>query len=98
MANYFVSFTLPDVFEPSFMIRIPEQRAFVDDLLAKGTITSYFLSLDRSQLWATFQATNQQVVERCIQSFPIREYISYEIIELTFYHSAAQQMPAISLN
>ncbi|MDX2188770.1 MAG: muconolactone Delta-isomerase family protein [Bacteroidota bacterium] len=97
--NQFIAYiTLPEYFDEDFVSLIPEQRAQVDTLLNEGTFASYSLSLDRSKLWVVMNVKNEREAERIIKSFPIADYISYEIIPLMFHNTATVIVPHMSLN
>ncbi|TAF76809.1 MAG: hypothetical protein EAZ53_03350 [Bacteroidetes bacterium] len=98
MAQYMVSINLPESIDNNFVSLIPDQRVYVDTLIAKGTILSYSLSVDRTKLWIIFSCQNEKEVAKYLNRFPIAEYLEYEIIELLFHNSPEMVFPAISLN
>lgn len=98
MYQFMVEITLPSYLSQDFIDLIPSQRAFIDEMLKRGTITGYSLAADRSKLWVTFIAKSSLEVERVISKFPIFSYIEYKVLELAFHESAAYNVPAISLN
>lgn len=98
MIQYMVTIDLPEELDEDFTALIPDQRALVDSLMASGVILNYSLSMDRTMLWVTFLCKNQSEVIKNLKSFPIYDYISYEIHELAFYNYPAIGIPAISLN
>ncbi len=89
---------LPQLLTEEFLRQIPEHRKKVDRLLTKGLITSYSLSLDRSTLWATIPASNENSVVTVLSSLPLTKYMNMEIIELAFNLNARISQTAISLN
>lgn len=93
-----INITLPEYLDEDFIALIPEQRSHIDSLLSKGVVTTYSLSLDRTKLWVTLNAKNSKNVEEILRSFPIADYISYEITELLFHNSASFFFPTMSLN
>lgn len=98
MAQFMAQITLPEYMEDEFMALIPEQRAYVDQLMNEGIITGYSLSMDRSMLWVTFNSKNEKAVTKILSSFPIADYIQYEVVELAFHNSATLYFPTLSLN
>lgn len=98
MSQYMAQITLPDSLDENFMALIPEHRAYVDQLMNDGIITSYSLALDRSTVWITFNSKNERAVTKIISSFPIADFIEYDILELAFHNSANVIFPSLSLN
>lgn len=98
MLQYMININLPEILEEDFIALIPEQRAHIDTLMSEGIVTSYSLSLDRSQLWVTMVGDSEKRVEKVLRSFPIADYIGYEIIQLAFHNSASVFFPSLSLN
>lgn len=98
MAQYIAQISLPSFFNEEFVSLIPEQRAYVDSLMLEGVISGYSLSLDRTLLWVTFTAKSESEVRKTIRTFPIIDFIEYNIIELAFHNQANFIIPALSLN
>lgn len=98
MNNYMVTVDLPEEMDDNFMSLIPQQRAIVHDLMVKGTILGYALSLDRTKLWITIIARNAGEVRKVIKQFPIYPHIKGHISELAFHEHIAFQLPEMSLN
>jgi hypothetical protein len=98
MEQFMVEVSLPSYLSQDFIDLIPSQRAFIDEMFKRGTISGYSLASDRSKLWVTFIAKSSLEVDRVIAKFPIYSYIEYKVIELAFHESAAFAVPAISLN
>jgi muconolactone delta-isomerase len=93
-----INITLPEYLDEDFIALIPEQRNHIDLLMSKAVVTSYSLSVDRSKLWVTMNAKNGKNVEEILHSFPIADYITYEITELFFHNSSSFLFPTMSLN
>lgn len=98
MAQFMVSSNLPESMDNNFVSLIPDQRVYIDTLIAKGIILSYSLSVDRTKLWVVFSCQNEKEVAKYLNRFPIAEYLEYEILELMFHNSTEMIFPAISLN
>jgi len=98
MSQFMAQITLPDFLDENFMALIPEHRTHVDQLMNDGIITSYSLALDRSTVWITFNSKNEKAVTKIIHSFPISDYIEFDILELAFHNSATVFFPSLSLN
>ena len=98
MQQFMVEVSLPAELTPEIIELIPSQRNFVDDLLQRGVILSYTLTLDRSMLWVIFAAESSKEVRTFLSAFPIADFVEYTIHELAFHNSADSVVPAMSLN
>jgi muconolactone delta-isomerase len=97
--DYLLTFQLPDVMDESFIQTIPMHRAKVNALLEAGVIKSYSVAINREKLWMVVEATDENDVERIIQSLPLHEYLNdFTIDILMFSLNANTEMPHISLN
>lgn len=99
MKQFMVHFILPESLDESFMRLVPSQRARVNELFEEGQLISYTLSLDRSQLWATIGAEDEFELVGIVNSFPLTQYMEYDIHELFFNELVQKEaFPAFSLN
>ena len=98
MNQFMVEVKLPDALTQEFIALIPSQREYIDDMFNRGVISGYTLAMDRTKLWVTFVAKNAKEVRQVMDSFPIVDYIDYNIHELAFNNSASAIIPEISLN
>ncbi|MFM2225148.1 MAG: hypothetical protein RJA07_1350 [Bacteroidota bacterium] len=97
--DYLITFILPDVMDESFIQTIPMHRAKVNSLIEAGVIKSYSVSINRDKLWMVLEATDENHVERIIQSLPLHEYLNdFTIDVLMFSLTANTELPFISLN
>jgi hypothetical protein len=93
-----VHITLPDVFTRRFASLIPQQRERVNQLLQERVILNYALDIDRSHLWVTMQAKDQQTIMDVLATFPIIKDVKVEIFELSFFDSAPMGLPELIMN
>ena len=93
-----VHITLPDVFTRRFASLIPQQRERVNQLLQDRVILNYALDIDRSHLWVTMQAKDQQTIMDVLATFPIIKDVKVEIFELAFFDSAPMGLPELIMN
>ena len=93
-----VHITLPDVFTRRFASLIPQQRERVNQLLQERVILNYALDIDRSHLWVTIQAKDQQTIMDVLATFPIIKDVKVEIFELAFFDSAPMGLPELIMN
>lgn len=98
MSHYLVDIDLPESFDEDFTSMIPEQRAHIDTLMQNGVVTSYSLALDKSKLWTTVLAKDQEELRDILSEFPLINYFVLSIHELAFHNTTAYRMPPISLN
>lgn len=92
-----VEFELPDTIDEKLIALVPKQREVVNQMLAKGKIKTYSLSMDRSMLWAIFVADSEFDVLELIAEFPIADYVTPYITELMFTNTENQVLQ-FSLN
>jgi hypothetical protein len=93
-----VHIKLPDIFTRRFAALIPQQRERVNQLMEERTILNYALDMDRSQLWVTMQAKNQEAVMDILATFPIIKEVKVEIFELAFFDTAPMGLPELNMN
>ncbi len=92
-----IEFELPETISEDFMALIPQQRLYIENLMADGAIKSYSLSLDRSRLWTVMAVDNEFAVLEIIEAMPLSDYMKPNISELMF-HNEAEKMIPFSLN
>ena len=95
MSQYMIVVHLPLYFDDEFVKLIPKQRSLIDKLMAENTIYSYSLSLDRTQLWIIASAEEESDLEMMLRTFPVYDWIKYEISPLMFH---AQSFPIIPIS
>lgn len=96
--QFMVEIFLPEVFDGNFMRMIPAHRAYINELIAKGTILSYSISLDRSKGWIIFLSEQADEVLDTVQQFPIHQFITIEINELFIHDGEAYRFPKLNFN
>lgn len=98
MNLYMIKISLPAYLSHELIELIPAQRAHIDKLLQENTVLSYTLAADRSKLWVVLSAKTAQEAEKTVSTFPIAEYVQWEITELAFHNSVKVILPTMSLN
>jgi muconolactone delta-isomerase len=98
MNEYMIAVRFSSSFDTEFLSLIPRHRTLVNELMQKGTITSYSLSADRSTLWMTLLASSQDAAEKTLRLMPLYPYMQYHIAELMFHNTPARSVPHFSLN
>jgi muconolactone delta-isomerase len=90
-----ISFTMDD----RFMGLIPSHRAYVNDLIEKGIIDHYLVSMESYRLWITLMAQDKQEVRQRLRKSPIYPYwTNIEIDELFVVDGQLYRLPALQLN
>jgi len=98
MSHFMADITLPRHFDEEFISLIPSQRAHVNALAERGTVTSYSLSLDRSRLWVTLDAASEQEAMEIMYTFPLFRCFQVRLYPLTFHHMSMMSLIKVSLN
>lgn len=89
---------LPEIFTRRFAALIPQQRERVHQLMEERVILNYALDMDRTQLWVTLQAKDQETAMDILATFPIIKEVKVEIFELAFFDSAPMGLPELNMN
>ncbi len=96
--TFMVEFELPEVLTDEFMSLIPEQRYVINKMMADGQLKSYSLALDRSMLWAVFDADSEFQVLELIAQMPLSDFMDPYVSELMFHNAANDIVHQFSLN
>ena len=94
--QYMVEFDVPEL-TPYLINMIPDQRAAIDELMVKGKMVSYSLSMKRDKVWSLMLASHEAELLQLIDELPMSSYMSYNYKELMF-HNTVHLIPAMSLN
>ncbi|MCB0618132.1 MAG: hypothetical protein KDC43_13985 [Saprospiraceae bacterium] len=92
-----VEFDLPEEMNEEFLRLVPEQRQFINYLLAEGKVQSYSLALDRSRLWIVMVGKTELDIIEVIDRMPLQAYLDPSISELAF-HNKQEHVLQFSLN
>ena len=95
---YMVHIRLPEVFTFEFYELIPRQRELVNQLMEQHKVLNYSLDMQRKQLWAIVEVTDQQELLEILRSFPVIEEVEVNIHELAFHSTAPVDLPDVILN
>ena len=91
-----VEFEVPEL-TPFMLSMIPEQREAIDQMMVKGKMISYSLSMNRDKVWSLMLADNESELLQIIDELPMSSYMSFDYKELMF-HNTVHLIPAMSLN
>lgn len=97
-STFLAHISLPDEMNVEFYQLIPKQRLLINELLDKRVILSYTLDMERKNLWVFMHAKSETGVMDVLSTFPIIKYVSVEIHELAFHHSAPVSLPELIMN
>jgi hypothetical protein len=84
--------------DEEFMTLIPSHRVYINQLIEKGVIDHYVVTMESQRLWITFTAESKTEVEQYLAGSPIYRYWTYEIEELMLYDGHHYRLPAVQLN
>ena len=98
MNEYMVTIKFLSFFSEEFVSLIPEQRTQVNDLMEKGIVTSYSLSLDRWTSWITLSAESRENAEKVLRTMPLFKFMRYDISELMFHNNSIHASIRFSMN
>ena len=84
--------------DDEFMSLIPDHREFISELIRKGVIDQYLVSMESQRLWITFTAEKKEEVEEYLKQSPIYKYWTYEIDELFLIDGQHYRLPALQMN
>jgi muconolactone delta-isomerase len=98
MHLYLLDITFKESLSEDFLLLIHKQRVKINELISKGKIISYSLAEDRSKLWVVMLCNKELEVSEIVNSFPLREYMDFEIYKLAFSQNSISKMIPLSLN
>jgi hypothetical protein len=97
MNKYLVTIFIGDLDEYFWEI-LPEHRENVNNLLSKEVIETYGVNVERTKGWITINARDEDEVVNILESFPIRDYITYDVDQLFIFDNALGLMPKMVFN
>ena len=95
--QYMVEFDVYYHIDSEFESKIPEQRAAINKLFAKGKLLTYSLSKERTKLWGVFLVASESELIAIIEKLPLTPFMDYDYSELLF-HNGLSLIPSMSLN
>ena len=81
-----------------FMQLVPEHRSFINDLIEKGVIDHYVVTMESQRVWITINATGKREVKKILSKSPLFKYWKMEIVELFVIDGQHYRLPAVQLN
>ncbi|MBI3882904.1 MAG: hypothetical protein HY305_01440 [Sphingobacteriales bacterium] len=89
-----ISFDMDD----EFMSLVPAHRVYINDLINRGIIDYYSVSMETQRCWITINALNKNEVSNYLNQSPLFKYWSIEIDELFVYDGQTYRLPGVQLN
>jgi muconolactone delta-isomerase len=89
-----INFSMDD----DFMSVVPSHRVYINDLITKGIIDYYSVSMETQRCWITINALDKKEVTEYLEQSPLFKYWSIEIDELFVYDGQTYRLPAVQLN
>ncbi len=93
-----VELFLPEELDSDFLRMIPAHRAYINELINDRSILTYSISFDKTRGWIIFSAKNAEEVLDIVQQFPIHQFITIEINELSIHDGESYRFPEVFLN
>ncbi len=81
-----------------FMSFVPPHRVYINDLIDKGVIEYYTVSMETQRCWMLINALSKKEVTNYLQNSPLKKYWTIEIDELFVYDAQSYRLPALQLN
>jgi muconolactone delta-isomerase len=89
-----ISFNMDD----DFMSLIPAHRKYINELIEKGIIDQYVVTMESMRVWITLTAETKEEVYDHLSKSPIFRYWTVEIDELLLFDGQQYRLPAVRLN
>jgi muconolactone delta-isomerase len=61
---------------------VPQERAYVSELLSKGTIEAIYMSANRSGFWLVMRGESQEQIQQTLSTFPLYPYMKPDFMPL----------------
>lgn len=81
-----------------FMSFVPPHRIYINELIEKGVVEYYTVSMETQRCWMLINALSKNEVTNYLQNSPLKKYWTIEIDELFVYDAHSYRLPALQLN
>ena len=61
---------------------VPQERAYVSELLSKGTIEAIYMSANRSGFWLVMRGESAEQIHQSLSAFPLYPFMKPEFMPL----------------
>jgi hypothetical protein len=90
--------TLHFEMDDEFMNLVPPHRVYINELIDKGVIDYYTVSMETQRCWLIVNALTKIEVNNYLKKSPLHRYWTVEIDELFVYDAQNYRLPAVQLN
>ena len=84
--------------DDEFMSFVPPHRVYINNLIEKGVIDYYSVSMETQRCWIIINAGSKKEVHKYLSESPLKKYWTIEVDELFVYDSQNYRLPAVQLN
>jgi hypothetical protein len=84
--------------DEAFMSFVPAHRVYINDMINKGVIDYYAVSMESMSCWMLINAKSKQGVMNILKKSPLRKYWTCQVHELFVYDSASFRLPELMYN
>ncbi len=84
--------------DEDFMNLVPPHRVYINELIDKGIIDYYTVSLETQRCWIVINALTKTEVINHLKKSPLYKYWTVETDELFVYDAQNYRLPALQLN
>lgn len=84
--------------DDEFMSFVPPHRVYINNLIEKGVIDYYSVSMETQRCWIIINAGSKKEVHKYLAESPLKKYWTIEVDELFVYDSQNYRLPAVQLN
>jgi len=84
--------------DEEFMSLVPAHRTYITQLIEKGVIDQYVVTMETQRTWITLSAKDKTEVDQYLVKSPLYKYWTYEIDELFVIDGQHYRLPALQLN
>ena len=81
-----------------FATLVPSHRTYVNQLIEKGVIDHYVVSMETQRVWITFSSETKAAVEKHLKKSPLFKFWTYEVDELFVVDGLHYRLPVMQLN
>jgi hypothetical protein len=82
----------------AFIAKVPEHRSFINDLINKGIIDSYTISMETMRGWIVMNGESKDQIADILSKSPLFSFLSLEIDLLFVVDGLSYRLPALQLN
>ena len=84
--------------DDEFMTVVPAHRIYINNLIDKGTIEYYAVSMETQRCWMIINEVSKKAVQKILADSPLYKYWIVEVDELFVYDAQSYRLPALQLN